>query len=174
MTVEGSRWKPEAKGPLEKRATVSSGKEKGSEDQRPEEMGVAGLLQETLQENPCERAVAGTEAGHAWGPRGRGTVARVTSTLGLGHHSPASARWDTSEREAGVVRWLQARPTQRPAARGLWPGSGEDSGALFPDAREQVAAHVANMGTGGRGGWDTAYRRAPCPSAPGPSAPAGP
>lgn len=112
MTVEGSRWKSEAKGPLEKRATVSSGKENGSEDQRPEEMGVAGLLQETLQENRCERTVVGTEAGHAWGPRGTGAVARVTSTLGLGHHSPASARWDTSEREAGVVRWLQARATR--------------------------------------------------------------
>ena len=85
-------------------------------------------------------------------------VARVTFTLGLGHHSPASAKRDTSEREAGVVHWLQARATRRPAARGLWRGSREDTGALFLDAREQVAAHVANTGTGGRGGCDSAYR----------------
>ena len=31
VTVEGSRWKTEAKGRLEKRAIVSSGKENGSE-----------------------------------------------------------------------------------------------------------------------------------------------
>lgn len=90
-------------------------------------------------------------------------VARVTFTLGLGHHSPASAERDTSELEAGVVHWLQARATRRPAARGLWLGSREDTGALFLDAREQVAAHVANTGTGGRGGWDSVYRWAQGP-----------
>ena len=90
-------------------------------------------------------------------------VARVTFTLGLGHHSPASAERDTSELEAGVVHWLQARATRRPAARGLWWGSREDTVALFLDAREQVAAHVANTGTGGRGGWDSAYRWAQGP-----------
>ena len=109
-----------------------------------------------------------------WGPRqtmpadpGEGEmVARVTFTLGLGHHSPASAKRDTSEREAGVVHWLQARATRRPAARSLWRRSREDTGALFLDAREQVAAHVANTGTGGRGGCDSAYRWAQGPSAP--------
>ena len=90
-------------------------------------------------------------------------VARVTFTLGLGHHSPASAERDTSELEAGVVHWLQARATRRPAARGLWWGSREDTVALFLDAREQVAAHVANTGTGGRGGWDSVYRWAQGP-----------
>lgn len=90
-------------------------------------------------------------------------VARVTSTLGLGHHSPASAKRDTSQREAGVAHWLQARATRGRRRGDLWRGSREDTGALFLEAPKQVAAPVANTGTGGRGEWDPAYRWAPGP-----------
>lgn len=90
-------------------------------------------------------------------------VARVTSTLGLGHHSPASAKRDTSQREAGVAHWLQARATRGRRRGDLWRGSREDTGALFLEARKHVAAYVANTGTGGRGEWDPAYRWAQGP-----------
>lgn len=105
-----------------KRAIVSSRKENGSEDQRPKEMWVAGLL----QENRCERTVVGTEAGHAWGPRGRGNGGE--GHLHLGSGAPLPGLSQVGQEPAGGGGGSLAPGKRDPEAGGAGSVAGKPRG----------------------------------------------
>ena len=165
VTVEGSRWKTEAKGRLEKRAIVSSGKENGSEDHRPKEMWVAEQLQEALQENRSEKTVVGTEADHACGPRGRGNGGEGHLHLGSGAPLPGlsqaghqragggggSLAPGKGDPEAGGAGSVAGKPRGHGSPVPRRPGTGGCSRGEHGDGRPGRLRQRLPLGTGALG-----------------------
>ena len=126
-------------------------------------MFTALRLQEAVPEKCFQRTVVATP-GDTWGRRngGEGHI-RLRSLTAL----PGSSQARGHEREAGAVLRLQETATRRPAAAGPGAGKAGGRGSRIPaQPANTVAAPVGHIGKGRPGGWDTAYRTAPGPSAP--------
>lgn len=85
-------------------------------------MWVAGLL----QENRCERTVVGTEADHAWGPRGRGNGGE--GHLHLGSGAPLPGLSQVGQEPAGGGGGSLAPGKRDPEAGGAGSVAGKPRG----------------------------------------------
>ena len=128
-------------------------------------MWVVEQLQETLQENRCERTVVETEAGHAWGPRGRGNGGEGHLHLGSGAPLPGLSRAGhqragggcgslapgKGDQEAGGAGSVVGKPRGHSSPVPRRPGTGGCSRGEHGDGRPGRLGQRLPLGTGALG-----------------------